>query len=155
MTEPVPADPSPGFSPAPTGACPYRAGHVPAGCARSVPGPGGSVQPCLRSPVMLCPPEGLGFSTSTMLDMHVLSAPPGLVSRLPHLPLARAIRPRQRDTSPEARPPTLPDEHGAQDKDDEPHDARCIPPVSLVALGACQDCPVAQVGQQVRVAFLV
>ena len=62
--------------------------------------------------------------------------------------------------SPSQRPapaPTLrlPDEDSAQDEDDETHDARRVPPVGLVALGACLDRPVAKVGQQVRVAFLI
>lgn len=51
--------------------------------------------------------------------------------------------------------PALPDEEGAQDEDNEAHDARCVPPLGLIALVACQGCPVAKVGQQVGVAFLV
>lgn len=81
-----------------------------------------------------------------------------LVSWLPHPPLTCGsglpiMSPSQRPVpTPTLR---LPDEDSAQDEDDKTHDARRVPPVGLIALGACQDRPVAKVGQQVRVAFLV
>ena len=90
---------------------------------------------------------------SITLRKHCLLS---LVSWLPHPPVTCGsglpiMIPSQRP----APTPTLclPDEDSAQDEDDETHDARRVPPVGLVALGACKDRPVAKVGHQVRVAI--
>lgn len=111
----------------------------------------GSAPPPLPSHSV--PSEGLSFPASAVpgLDVLPVEAPSSLVSQRPHPPVTCAsglpiMIPSQKPA------PTLPDEEGAQDEDDETHDARCVPPLGLVALGACQDRPIVQVGQQGGVA---
>uniref|UniRef100_A0A8C6BKT8 Uncharacterized protein n=1 Tax=Monodon monoceros TaxID=40151 RepID=A0A8C6BKT8_MONMO len=104
----------------------------------------GSAPPPLPSHSV--PSEGLSFPTSTVPGLDVLPAERAFQLGVPAPTSSRHLC---------LRPPTLPDEEGAQDEDDETHNARCIPPLGLVALGACQDRPIAKEGQQVGVAFPV
>lgn len=115
----------------------------------------GSAPPPLPSHSV--PSEGLSFPTSTVPGLDVLPAERAFQLGGPAPTSSRhlCLRAPNRDSFPETSPPTLPDEEGAQDEDDETHNARCIPPLGLVALGACQDRPIAKEGQQAGVAFPV
>uniref|UniRef100_A0A2K5IQQ6 Uncharacterized protein n=1 Tax=Colobus angolensis palliatus TaxID=336983 RepID=A0A2K5IQQ6_COLAP len=87
-------------------------------------------------PIHAMPSEGLSFSSRTMQEWDTLNAKSTFQLGILNSDLA------------------IPDEEGAQEEDDEAHNARGIPPLGLIALGACHDRLIAQLGWQVGVAFL-
>uniref|UniRef100_G3RP43 Uncharacterized protein n=1 Tax=Gorilla gorilla gorilla TaxID=9595 RepID=G3RP43_GORGO len=106
-------------------------------------------------PTHAMPSEGLSFPSRTVQDLDILNVKStfqfGILAPTPSPHSGSGppimILPQNPDLA-------IPDEEGAQEEDDEAHNARGIPPLGLIALGACHDCLVAQLGWQMGVAFL-
>ncbi|KAL4831844.1 hypothetical protein H8958_016607 [Nasalis larvatus] len=106
-------------------------------------------------PIHAMPSEGLSFSSRTMQEWDTLNAKSTFQLGI----LAPTPSPHSGSGSPIMILPqnsdlAIPDEEGAQEEDDEAHNARGIPPLGLIALRACHDRLIAQLGWQVGVAFL-
>uniref|UniRef100_G1S9B2 Uncharacterized protein n=1 Tax=Nomascus leucogenys TaxID=61853 RepID=G1S9B2_NOMLE len=107
------------------------------------------------SPTHAMPLEGLSFPSCTMQELDTLNVKStfqlGILAPTPspHSGSGPPVRilPQNPDLA-------IPDEERAQEEDDEAHNARGIPPLGLIALGACHDRLIAQLGWQVGVAFL-
>uniref|UniRef100_A0A2K6C3I8 Uncharacterized protein n=1 Tax=Macaca nemestrina TaxID=9545 RepID=A0A2K6C3I8_MACNE len=103
-------------------------------------------------PIQAVSSEGLSFSSRTMQEWDTLNSKStfqlGILAPTPSPHSGSGPRIMILPQNPDL---AIPDEEGAQEEDDEAHNARGIPPLGLIALRACHDRLIAQLGWQVGV----